>query len=162
MKMDTNTVAIAASLFLIGQSLNKSSLNRSSNKEETRATTATISVLGPSGKTTILPLTTVPFTSGDTVLDISVKALQANRIPFDLGGLGKGAYITGIDNLNQLDQGPLSGWLFSVDGVYPSQGPAALQLTKDSAIQWVYTVDLGKDVGAPSGLLQRKGNNFKA
>lgn len=162
MKIDTNTVAIAASLFLIGQSLNRSTPNRSSDKVETRATTATLSILGPSGKSTILPLTTIPFTPGDTVLDITVSGLQANRIPFDIGGSGQGAYITGIDNLYQLDDGPLSGWLFSVDGNYPPQGPAALQLNQNANIQWVYTVDLGKDVGAPSGLLQRKGNNFRA
>lgn len=161
MKIDTNTVAIAASLFLIGQSLNKPALSRSPNTEKTRATTASLSILGPSGKTTILPSTSVPFTPGSSVLDITVSALRANKIPFDLGGSGKGSYITGIDNLNQLDEGPLSGWLFSVDGNYPSQGPASLQLNQNSTIQWVYTVDLGKDVGAPSGLLQRKGNNFR-
>ncbi|MEG0325741.1 MAG: DUF4430 domain-containing protein [Cellulosilyticaceae bacterium] len=162
MKIDKNTVAVAASLFLIGQSLNKSTLNRSSKAEETRANTATLSILGPSGKTTLLPLTTVPFTSGSTVLDISVNVLKATGIPFEVGGSGKGTYITGIDNLSQLDEGPLSGWLFRIDDNYPSQGPAALTLTKDSTIQWVYTLNLGKDVGAPSGILQRKGNNFKA
>ena len=57
------------------------------------------------------------------------------------------AYIEGIGNLYEFDVGELSGWMYSVNGWFPNYGCSRYQLQNGDVICWVYTCDLGKDVG---------------
>lgn len=57
------------------------------------------------------------------------------------------AYIEGIHNLYEFDCGELSGWMYSVDGWFPNYGCSRYQLKDGEVIKWVYTCDLGYDVG---------------
>lgn len=117
----------------------------------------TFEVLGPGGSPVIAPPTTVPIDSNATVLSASIKGLQANRLAYQTSGSGAGTYITSINNLAQLDNGPLSGWLYKVNNTFPSEGPGSYKVKPGDTITWVYTNDLGKDVGAPSIMFEGRG-----
>lgn len=56
-------------------------------------------------------------------------------------------YVEGINQLYEYDCGELSGWMYNVDGWFPNYGCDKYILSDGETIQWVYTCDLGKDVG---------------
>ena len=57
------------------------------------------------------------------------------------------AYIEGIGNLYEFDCGELSGWMYSVNDWFPNYGCSRYQVQNGDVIKWVYTCDLGYDVG---------------
>ena len=62
-------------------------------------------------------------------------------------GTAKIPYIEGIANLYEFDCGPLSGWMYQVNGWFPNYGCSRYQMQDGDNIAWVYTCDLGNDVG---------------
>jgi hypothetical protein len=58
-------------------------------------------------------------------------------------------YIEGINNIYEFDCGELSGWMYSVNGVFPNYGCSKYVLSDGDVIRWVYTCNLGADVGNP-------------
>jgi hypothetical protein len=56
-------------------------------------------------------------------------------------------YIEGINNLYEFDAGELSGWMYKVNGWFPNYGSSRYVLKDGDVIEWVYTCDLGRDVG---------------
>lgn len=58
------------------------------------------------------------------------------------------AYIEGINNLYEFDCGEGSGWVYSVNGVYPNYGCSNYKVKPGDSIEWHYTCNYGKDVGA--------------
>ena len=77
----------------------------------------------------ILPETEYVLRPGDTVFDILDRAVQ------------------GINYLYEFSCGPLSGWMYQVNGEFPNYGCSKYKLKDGDRIAWVYTCDLGKDVG---------------
>lgn len=63
------------------------------------------------------------------------------------------AYIEGIANIYELDCGELSGWMYSVNGSFPNYGCSKYTLTNNDKIEWVYTCNLGIDVGGYNAYL---------
>ena len=57
------------------------------------------------------------------------------------------AYIQGIHNLYEFDVGSGSGWMYSVNDWYPNYGCSCYTVQPGDVICWVYTCDLGQDVG---------------
>ena len=55
----------------------------------------------------------------------------------------------GINYLYEYSCGPLSGWMFRVNGEYPGKGCSNYILQDGDQVEWVYTCDLGRDVGHP-------------
>ncbi len=97
----------------------------------------------------ILPTTEVTFTVGETAFDLLQRVCRENNIPMESSWspLYKSAYIEGIANLYEFDCGKLSGWMYSVNGEFPNYGCSAYALQDGDVICWVYTCDLGEDVG---------------
>lgn len=97
----------------------------------------------------ILPTTEVTFTAGETAFDLLHRVCRENNIPMESSWspLYKSAYIEGIANLYEFDCGKLSGWMYSVNGEFPNYGCSAYALQDGDVICWVYTCDLGEDVG---------------
>lgn len=86
---------------------------------------------------------------GDSVYDVLVRACQQNKIHMDADytpAYGS-AYIKGIANLYERDCGSLSGWTYRVNGVFPSVGCSSYDANEDDVIEFLYTCDLGADVG---------------
>ena len=57
------------------------------------------------------------------------------------------AYIQGLHYLYEFSCGPLSGWMYRVDGEFPDYGCSRYVLHDGQVVEWVYTCDLGRDVG---------------
>ena len=99
----------------------------------------------------ILPPTTYVLRPGDTVFDILDRAVRYNRIQMEYQGadlnIYNSIYIQGIHYLYEFSCGPLSGWMYRVNDVFPNYGCSRYVLKDDDVIEWVYTCDLGQDVG---------------
>lgn len=99
----------------------------------------------------ILPMTEYVLRHGDTVYDILSRALRYNKIQMEYQGAGENAYgsvyIQGINYLYEFSCGELSGWMYKVNGVFPKYGCSDYRLSDGDVIEWVYTCDLGRDVG---------------
>ena len=99
----------------------------------------------------ILPPTEYVLRPGDTVFDILDRAVRYNRIQMEYMGADKNSYgsvyIQGIHYLYEFSCGPLSGWMYRVDGEFPNFGCSKYRLKDGQVIEWIYTCDLGKDVG---------------
>lgn len=89
------------------------------------------------------------FSSGDSVFDVLRKSLKSEKIHFEYvdSRAYNSVYIEGIGNLYEFDGGPQSGWMYSVNGVYPGLGCSAYTLADGDVIVWSYTCDLGADLG---------------
>lgn len=99
----------------------------------------------------ILPPTEYVLRPGDTVFDILDRAVRYNKIQMEYQGADKNSYgsvyVQGIHYLYEFSCGPLSGWMYRVDGEFPSYGCSKYALQNGQVIEWVYTCDLGQDVG---------------
>lgn len=98
----------------------------------------------------LLARTQVEFEAGDSVFDVFRQVLREQKIHFEYtdAQIYDSVYIEGIGNLYEFDCGPQSGWMFSVNGVYPGLGCSAYTLADGDAIMFSYTCDLGADLGA--------------
>ena len=100
----------------------------------------------------ILPPTEYVLRPGDTVFDILDRAVRYNKIQMEYQGSDKNSfgsvYIQGIHYLYEFSCGPLSGWMYCVDGEYPNYGCSKYELHDGQVIEWIYTCYLGSDVGA--------------
>ena len=91
----------------------------------------------------------VPFKEGSTVFDALVAVTKDQRVHMEYVStpLYKSNYIEGIANIYEMDAGPLSGWMYKVNGVFPSVGCGRYELKAGDVIEWIYTCDLGRDIG---------------
>ncbi len=97
----------------------------------------------------IFPEQTVPIEEGDSVFDVLKRTLKVHNIhlEFSTSPLYKSVYVEGIANLYEFDAGELSGWMYKVNGVFPQIGSSGVSVSAGDCIEWVYTCDLGYDVG---------------
>ena len=97
----------------------------------------------------ILSATQFEFTPGESVFDVLLRATRGNGIHMEFreDSMYSGKYIEGINYLYEFDGGPLSGWMYRVNGQFPNYGCAAYTVEEGDAIVWMYTCDLGMDVG---------------
>ena len=97
----------------------------------------------------ILAEKTVTFYEGENVFQLLRREAKANKIhmEFEETPIYNSAYIEGIHNLYEFDCGELSGWMYSVNGWYPNYGCSRYQLKEGDQVEWIYTCDLGRDIG---------------
>ncbi len=92
---------------------------------------------------------TVKFYEGESVFNILLRECKKNKIHMEYVNtpIYNSAYIEGIHNLYEFDCGELSGWMYKVNDWFPNYGCSRYQLKEGDIIEWVYTCDLGVDVG---------------
>ncbi len=97
----------------------------------------------------ILPSTTVTFSEGESVFDVLQRVCRDNKIHMESvwTPMYNSAYVEGIHNLYEFDVGSLSGWMYSVNGWFPNYGCSRYALQNGDVVKWVYTCDLGYDIG---------------
>ena len=83
------------------------------------------------------------FSPGETVFDLTVRALQAQKkhIEFNTSPVYDSVYIEGICNLYEFDCGPLSGWVYTVNGVSPSLSCGQYALEDGDKVEWTFVCD---------------------
>ena len=91
----------------------------------------------------------VVFYEGENVFNVLLREMKKNKIHMEFTNtpMYDSVYIEGINNLYEFDCGELSGWMYKVDGWFPNYGCPKYTLKEGCDIEWVYTCDLGKDVG---------------
>lgn len=85
---------------------------------------------------------------GDKPLNALITITTKNGIQMDYSGSGGTAYIQGIGNVYEFDRGQGSGWMYRINGVFPDRGAGSVPLQDGDRLEWLYTQDLGKDLGA--------------
>lgn len=102
----------------------------------------------------IFPTTEIAFTPGESVFDLLLRTVQQEKIHMEFVSPPgyQSNYIEGIANLYEFDCGELSGWIYKVNGVVPGYGSSRYQVAEGDKIEWCYTCDLGRDVGAAEGV----------
>ena len=97
----------------------------------------------------ILAPTAVTFYEGESVFNVLQRTCKQLGIQMEFVDtpIYNSAYIEGIHNLYEFDCGELSGWMYQVNGWFPNYGCSRYQLQDGDTISWVYTCDLGYDVG---------------
>lgn len=91
----------------------------------------------------------VNFSEGESVFDVLLREMQKNKIhlEFKQTPAYNSVYIEGIGNLYEFDCGGLSGWMYRVNGCFPNYGCSKHQLKDKDTVEWIYTCDLGADIG---------------
>lgn len=97
----------------------------------------------------IYPTQKVSFYKGESVFNVLLRECKKNKIHMEFQNtpMYNSAYIEGIHNLYEFDCGELSGWMYKVNGWFPNYGCSRYQLKEGDVIEWVYTCNLGIDVG---------------
>lgn len=97
----------------------------------------------------IFPEKEVEFYDGESVFNVLVREMKRNNIHMEFENVPvyNSAYIEGIANLYEFDCGELSGWMYKVNDWFPNYGCSRYQLKSGDKVEWVYTCDLGVDVG---------------
>ena len=90
---------------------------------------------------------------GETVFDALNALTRDNNIQleFSYTPVYESYYIEGINYLYEYDCGPQSGWMYSVNGVFPNYGCSSYELHDGDQIVWEYTLEgYGEDLDANS------------
>lgn len=105
------------------------------------------SLVPPDG--VIFPATQVTVTAGENVFDVLQREMRRAGIHMAarFTPIYDSAYVMAINNLFEFDLGPLSGWMYRVNGTFPGFGATQYILRPGDVIEWLYTVDLGRDIG---------------
>ncbi len=91
----------------------------------------------------------IVFNENESVFDVLLREMQLNKIHMEFvkTPVYESVYIEGLNNLYEFDCGELSGWMYKVNGSFPNYGCTKHLLKNNDNIEFVYTCDLGKDVG---------------
>jgi hypothetical protein len=109
----------------------------------------------------ILKKTEFVLREGDTAFNMLQRVTRYNRIQMEYQGadLNKfgSVYIRGINYLYEFSCGELSGWMFKVNGEFLNYGCSKYELKDGDVVEWIYTCDLGRDIGGGFAYSEQKG-----
>jgi len=89
----------------------------------------------------------VEYDDGASVFDVLAKAVKENKLHMEHSGTSSVPYIEGVSNLYEFDCGSLSGWMYRVNGWFPSFGMGQYKVKRGDGVELIYTCNLGRDVG---------------
>lgn len=106
------------------------------------------------GDGVILAPTAVTFYEGENVFNILQRTCKQQKIHMEFSDTPayNSAYIEGIHNLYEFDCGEQSGWMYRVNGWFPNYGCSRYELKDGDVVEWLYTCDLGGDIGGSNAL----------
>jgi len=62
-----------------------------------------------------------------------------------------GMYVESINGWGEFDDGPLSGWMYSVNGVFPGFSSSLYTLRDGDRVEWLFTRNRGDDLAGGAG-----------
>jgi len=97
----------------------------------------------------IYPLTEVIAYEGESVFNVLLREMRRARIHMEFRNtpIYNSVYLLAINNIYEFDVGELSGWMYKVNGLFPSFGSSGYLLSPGDVVEFVYSCDLGADVG---------------
>lgn len=143
-----------AALGLLCLGKQKPNYSRSTKKREG----VTFSIYGVSGDLGIVSPMRVDAIENQTVLEVSLRVLKEQQIPFEVSGVGSNASIKTINNLRAVQKGKQNSWLYKVNNKFPNEGPGEYKVKNGDKVQWVYALDLGKEQAINLNSLTRQNN----
>ena len=92
---------------------------------------------------------TVGFNDGESVYGILRRICDENEIQMEASFTPafNSYYVEGINNLYEFDCGQGSGWMYSVNGVFPNYSCSSYKPVNNDKIAFRYTCELGYDLG---------------
>lgn len=92
----------------------------------------------------------VEVEEGSSAWDVLNKVAKSNDIPVVKKGSDTTLYVTHINSIGEFDFEQGSGWMYNVNGEYPNYGADSEKssLKDGDKVQFRFTLDLGKDIGA--------------
>lgn len=84
---------------------------------------------------------------GASAFDALTAAARFRRVRVDYTGSVYGTYVRSIGYISEFDFGELSGWMYRVNGEFPQMSVSDYILSEGDVVEFVYTCDLGRDVG---------------
>ncbi len=117
-------------------------------KEELSKATINIDLL-TIGEGYIVKGKEVEFKDGDNAWVVLKKLLDQESIEYEADDNNQygSVYIRSIGGIGEFDEGPLSGWMYNVNGNYPNFGISTYILKDGDILNLRYTTNLGHDVG---------------
>lgn len=110
--------------------------------------TVTLSITGDEEHGVILAPAAYEIEKNETALELLRRITRQHKIQMEYQGSKTFAYVEGIDNLYEYDHGAESGWMYKVNGEFPSKASGSWVMKPGDTVEWLYTLDLGKDIGA--------------
>lgn len=97
----------------------------------------------------LLPETEYTADDGITVFDVLTAVCREQKLHLEhsTSPVYSNSYIEGIGNVYEFDGGPLSGWMYSVNDVFPNFSASAYRVEDGDRIVFRYTLTLGDDIG---------------
>lgn len=110
----------------------------------------------------ILKTVTVEFEDGETAFDVLCRVCQTHscadncqycrssgiQLEYEYTPGFNNYYIEGIHQIYEKDCGSKSGWMYRINGIFPNYGCSEYTLEDGDKIEFIYTCDLGEDIGA--------------
>ena len=103
-----------------------------------------VHTLKKGGLETWIEKTGIEVDSPATVLDVFEKVLKGKHTFVNADG----NYISEIDGLAEFTNGPLSGWMYTLNGSHPSKGVAEQTVKNGDKIVFHYTDDYTQEQGS--------------
>ena len=87
----------------------------------------------------------IELQEGDNVFSL----LQRTGLSIRYSGHSEyaGVYVEAINGFGEFDDGPLSGWMYKVNGIFPEYSSSLYTLNDGDEVEWLYTRNLGADIG---------------
>ena len=103
----------------------------------------------------------VELEGGESAFDVIKKACEENvctdkckyckasgvQIEYTYTPAFNNYYIEGIHQIYEKDCGTQSGWMYSVNGVFPDVGSSSYTVSPDDVIMFSFTCNMGEDIG---------------
>ena len=103
----------------------------------------------------------VELNGGESAFDVIKKACEENvctdnckyckangvQIEYAYTPAFNNYYIEGIHQIYEKDCGTQSGWMYSVNGVFPDVGTSSYTVSPDDVIVFSFTCNMGEDIG---------------
>lgn len=112
--------------------IDNTNTDNSSNIQEETKVTVNVKVLGIESSTIM---------NGSLKLDEGETAYSALKQLADQKGIsisGSKIYVSGIGDLHEKQYGPMSGWMYSVNGVAPNKAACYYNLNDGDSVVWYY------------------------
>ncbi|MDR1028720.1 MAG: DUF4430 domain-containing protein, partial [Clostridiales Family XIII bacterium] len=103
----------------------------------------------------------VPYKEGDTMEDVTVRALTALGLASEMDGNAEyqSAYLSSIgefylpggkyvQTLAEFSNGEGSGWMITLNGWFIDRGISSFTVADGDSVRWQYTCNLGADLGS--------------
>lgn len=95
----------------------------------------------------------VKYSEPKTVYNLLLEVLDNGGVQYK----ARSGYVSEIDGLKERQSGyPMSGWLYLINGEVSSKGSNSYYPTNGEKIEWVYTLDGGKDITSTLNDLEGK------